>query len=422
MRLAAARRLTGVFRYRNYRLYAGANAVNLIGFWMQRVAIGWLTWELTGSTTWLGLMACAEFGPSLLLGPIAGTLADRFERLRLARRLLALLAMLATLLAGLALAALLNAPLLLLLVLLQGSLLACWQPVRLALVPSLVGREDLGPAVAINSVVFNGARFVGPGLAGVLLVHGHSGAVFALYALSVGVFWQALGRLRPADDAAPRAHPARLTAAVVEGWRYAAGHPGIGPCLLLLVVTCLCLRPVFELLPGFAAQVFERGAGGLAMLTAATGCGAVIGGLWLAQRGRIDGLSRVVIVAHLGLIGSLLVFVASSRFTVALAALGFAGLLLTVAGAGLQTLIQQAVDDAVRGRVLALYGMILRAGPSLGALAMGLAAERSGLPLPVLVGALLATIVWSTAWWRRRALAEVLEPAQALRGDRPSSG
>jgi len=394
----------------NYGIYTAGSSVSLIGTWMQRVAVGWLTWQLTESGAWLGAMAFADLFPTVIVGPLAGVAADRWDRLKI-MKISQFLAMLQSLLLfGFTVSGLMTVELLLALTLALGIVIAVNQPTRLALIPQLVPADDLPAAVAINSIIFNSARFVGPLVAGVIIVTLDPAAAFAGNAISFAFFLLALSRIRLAQERLSRAeHTSGLLGEVRAGIGYAARHPGIAPLLLLLIVVCLCTRPFVELLPGFAADVFAAGAGGLALLTATVGIGAVAGGLWLAQRGG-DDLTRIAVGSVLVLSLALLLFVATAQLWVAVVALGITGFCMVVGGVGTQTLLQLSVDGAMRGRVLSLYGLIFRGGPAVGALIMGGASEFVGLRWPLAVGALIAIFAWAWTWSRRAGVAAALEP------------
>lgn len=196
-----------------------------------------------------------------------------------------------------------------------------------------------------------------------------------------------------------------------EGVRYVFRHPGIGPILLLQAAGGLLLRPVVELLPGFTDRVFGGGAELLALLTSAIGIGAIVGGLWMAQRGGHAGLTRIVIASSALLCVSLAVFSATDALWLGLAAMLAVGFAMVAGGVGSQTLVQLAVTDAVRGRVMSLHGLLFRAGPALGALAYGAASEFVGLRPPLAVGAALAFVIRALIWARRARIAAILEPA-----------
>lgn len=395
----------------NYGIYASGNAISLVGTWMQRVAVGWLTWQLTESGAWLGAIAFADLFPTVLIGPLAGAAADRWDRLKALRAGQVLLMLQALLLFILTATGAITIWLLLALSLFLGVVAAFNQPARLALIPSLVPRDDLAAAVAINSIVFNSARFLGPAAAGVIIVTVGIAAAFAVNAASYLVFLAALSRIRLRAQETPADGPrAGLFAEVAAGLGYALRHPGIGPLLLLLLAVASCARPFVELLPGFAGAVFAAGAEGLAMMTSTVGLGAVSGGLWLAQRaGR--GLTTVTLTSPLVLAGALLVFVAGGSLWLALPALFVAGFAMVCGGVGTQTLLQLSVEGALRGRVMSLYGLIFRGGPALGALAMGALSELVGLRWPLAGGALLAALACGAVWLRRARLTAALEPA-----------
>ena len=407
-RLVGFRRIAAALGQSNYRAFVAGNAVSLIGTWLQRVAVGWLAWELTKSGTWLGLVAFADLFPTVVLSPLAGALADRFERLRIVV-LTQIIAMIqAVALAVLVYADAITIERLFALTVALGIANAINQPARLALIPSLVEREHLSSAVAINSIVFNSARFLGPAAAGFAIAHGGIAFAFFANAASFVVFLVALGfvRLGPAELNATRR---TILGDTVDGYAYAARHAGIGPMLLLLAATSLSSRAFVELLPGFADAVFARGAQGLAWLTAATGLGAMAGGLWMAQRASIKGLTGLIVANVLVMAAALLGFVATRNFGIALACLFVAGFSLVVNGIGAQTLVQHAAAPNMRGRVMATFGMIFRGGPAVGALIMGVLSSQVGLPLAVGGGALFCALSWIWARRHQARMAGALE-------------
>ncbi len=395
----------------NYGRYAAGNSISLVGTWMQRVAVGWLTWQLTESGAWLGIIAFADLFPTVLIAPLAGAAADRWDRLKTLKLGQAALSLQAAVLFVLTASGLITIWLLLGLSLFLGVVAAFNQPARLALVPSLVVRQDLPAAVAINSIIFNSARFVGAAAAGLIIVGVGTAAAFAVNALSYAIFLVVLSRIRLAPTAARQAHRGGLMAEIAEGLGYVARHPGIGPLLLLLLAVSFGARPFVELLPGFAGAVFEAGAAGLAAMTSTVGLGAISGGLWLAQRDGRGGLTKVALSSPLVLAAALIMFVAAGTMKLALPALFVAGFAMVSGGVGTQTLLQLSVGGTLRGRVLSLYGLIFRGGPALGALVMGGLSEIVGLRLPLAGGACLAALAWALVWTRRHRLAAALEPA-----------
>jgi predicted MFS family arabinose efflux permease len=359
-------------------------------------------------------VAFADLFPTIAIGPFGGALADRFDRLRLLRIAQTLIMAQAFLLFALTATGLITVELLIGLVLAGGVVIGINQPARLALAPSLVPRSDLATAVAINSIVFNLARFVGPALAGLVIVWWGVGMVFALNALSFLAFLFALARLRLEPLLLEGQGRGSMLGAIAEGLRYTGRHPGIGPLLLLHAILAVSARPFFELLPGFASDVFGRGASGLAMLGSAVGIGAVAAGLWLAQRNEDSRLTGVALGSSFLVTLSVLTFSLSTSFAAALVCMALAGFGMVVAGVGTQTLIQTSVDETMRGRVLSLFGLIFRGGPAVGALLMGAASELVGLQAPVAAGTIIGLGASVLIWRHRGAIAANL-------GERPQS-
>ena len=277
------------------------------------------------------------------------------------------------------------------------------------MVPSLVPTADIGGAVAINSVVFNLARFVGPILAGFAIVLGGISAAFAANALSYLWFLVALMRIRLEDDKMrPMKHRGFL-ADISEGIRYTVMHPGIGALLLLVVAVGVGGRPLNELLPGFADGLFHAGASGLSIMASSIGAGAIIGGLWIGQRPHSNGLTWIALGSALTAALAAVASIATHQLWAAVPALILYGFGMSTAGIAIQTAIQVATDITMRGRVMGLYGLIWRGSPALGALGAGIASAHFGLRLPVLFGAILVLAVWLWTYFSRARISAAME-------------
>jgi predicted MFS family arabinose efflux permease len=397
--------------HRNYRVYISGNAIQLTGTWLQRVSCGWLAWTLTHSGAWLGLMSLAEFLPVLFLGPLAGVMADSRDRVGIIRITQLCGCAQAIVLAILVSTDLITIHLLFALVLLLGINQGIAQPARLALIPTLVDREALPSALAINSIVFNGARFIGPAIAGILIARVGIAVAFAVNALTYIAFQISLANLRDVPKLPVRAAQNALRASL-EAFSYASQHPGIAPMLLLFAVTTIGTRGFVELFPGFADNVFHRGPQGLAMLTSTVGLGAIFGGTWMLFRSQISGLTTIVLANTLIMSLAIIAFTATDNFIMALPCVFIAGTAMVITGIGAQTLIQASTDRGMAGRVMALYGMIFRAGPALGAVVMGTASEHLGLRLPLAIGAVVSCACWALTLHRRRAIVASLEDTE----------
>ncbi len=377
---------------------------------MHRIAIAWLAWEMTRSAFWVGMVAFCDLAPAVLFSPIAGAIADRMDRVRLTMISQTAIGLQAAAVAALIAAGELTIGLLLVLEVASGIAASFAQPARQSLMPGLVPVADLPAAVACNSLCFNVARFIGPALAGpIIAVWGVVPAV-AFNALAYLFATCTMPLLRVTAEAR-RGHPPEgsVFADVAAGFRYAGGHPGIGPLLLFAAVASVLLRGVQEILPPFVERLFLRGPDGLAMLTASIGVGALASGLWVASRGRLTGAARLAVGAVAAQAVFTMGFIATGYFPLALACAALMGAAGSVHGISVQTLVQSAALPAMRGRVLSLWGMITRACPASGALALGAAGEVFGLRLPTLAAMLLALLV--VAWGMRRLprMAEVLE-------------
>jgi MFS family permease len=386
----------------SYRNYMAGNFISQIGLWTQRIAVQWITWELTHDPFWLGLIAFADFFPIVVMAPLAGAYADRLERLRGIRLFVFLSAILSTLIAGLVITGLMTEYILLVLVLLNGTVLAFNYPFRLAIIHQLVGRDALTSAISINSVGFNIARIGGPALAGALINFWGIGPAVIFTVFADIVFIVALYFVHPiGGDTRPKAKPAKdIPREIKEGFGYAMRHKGIAPLVVVLTVTTVFGRPLNELLAGFSDAVFGMGVSGLAWLTAMYGFGGLIGCIDLACYSGIDGLTRKMIRNVFILSVAVVGFVVTDNFLVALGAIALLGYAMAVIGVVEQSLMQASIADELRGRMMSLYSLLSRGCPGIGALLMGYLASFEGLRIPVGGGAILCFAVW--IWVRRR--------------------
>ncbi len=397
-------------RHTDYRNFVIGDGISLVGVWVQRVATGWLIWELTHSGLWLGIVAMSELFPSVLCAPLGGALADKYNRRLITVAAEVLLLAQALSLAILTWTGLIDIWWLLALTVLRGVLNAGSHPARQALVPSLVPAEDLSSAIAFNSMVFNIARFIGPAVAGVIIAQLGVASAFAYNAASFLLFIVVLARMQmPYTEQFTRKHQS-LYAQMAEGLRYIAGHAGIGPMLVLLTLTSVLVRPLSDLLPGYAGAVFQSGATGLAWLTSAMGLGSMAAAFGIAQRGKISGLTRLAVLNSCVMALATVAFAFTPNFWLALVLLAAASYGITMTGVGGQALIQSAVPGELRGRVVSIYGMIFRAAPATGALVIGALSEKFGWRWPMAMSALLCLVAWFWARSRQKLMAAAMEP------------
>lgn len=413
---AGLRRILGVLNNRNYAMWIAGNSLSLIGMWAQRIGIGWLTWELTHSAFWVGIIASADLAPGIIVTPFAGIIGDRRDRLTLVRQAQAASALISAALAYMVLADLTNIGLLAVLATVQGIAMAFKQPARMALTRALVPAKDLGTAIALNAVIFNLARFIGPLIGGALIVGSGAGAVF-VFALVGSLFFVVM-----AQFVRPNLGSVRQGAGAADGpplkgmaYGYAFCHPGIGPLLLLQFSSGMLIRGFIELLPGYSDTVLGRGAEGLAILSACIGIGAVISGVWLAQRDGVVGLTRHFFVSQA--MASVVVVMLAGVESLILAAVfvGLAGYMLAANSIAAQTLIQRCTPEDRLARVMAVLGVVMRVSPAFGALFMGLAADLVGYATPLVAGGSLSLVMVVLVRRREATVRGSLEAAETGR-------
>ncbi len=378
---------------RNYRFYALGHLAHVHGWWGNKLGIGWLTWELTGSAGWLGIVAFTGMIPVMFVAPFGGALADRYGHRRMAIIIGAVGGAVTATIAGMALTGTITVPVLLALAFCQGVTFGIEFPARQALIPQLVGRADISAAIAFNATTFQVGSFLGPVLAGVVISAYGAGASILIFAVTSGwmvaMMYLIRHRHAPSADRKQRG----MLSDIADGFAYLARSPAIRILLLISFTIGLLLRPYNDLLPGFAAEVFGRGAEGLATLTAAAGLGALVAALFLLVRARARGL--VVITATGVILASLafILFTTTTHFGLALVVLAVAAMLLLAGHVGAYSLVQNMVAPAMRGRVISISTAISVGGPALGALLMGWLAELIGLRPALAVTSALALVV-----------------------------
>lgn len=396
--------LLRAFKYRNYRLFFAGHGVSMIGTWIGQVTVGWLVYRLTGSALLLGVVTFAGQIPVFLLSPLAGVMADRWDRRRALLvtetiALLAALTMAIVILTGHATFAWV-----LLVQVVQGVAKAFNIPTRQALVVSLIeDKADLTNAIALNSSIVNGARLVGPSIAGVLIAAFGEGLCFLLDAISFVFVLVSLllMRLKPA----PRGPRRRVLQDLIEGVRYAANQPTIRTLLMLVAVINLAGVSHQSLLPIFAKDMLRGDSITLGLLMGATGLGALFGAVFLASRPSAEGLARVVAGATALFGVSLLVLGWSRNLPLSLAAMVGAGFGMMMTMAGSNTVVQTVVDDSKRGRAVSLFVMATLGTAPLGGLIAGKIAALAGAPMTVMIGGLVVLGI-STVFATRTGLLE----------------
>ena len=377
-------------RTRNYRLFISGQLVSLVGTWMQTVAQAWLIYRLTDSAALLGLIGFAGQIPVFVLAPLGGVIADRANRHRILIATQASMMVLALALAALTLSGVVQVWQIFTLATLLGLANAFDIPARQAFVAELVPRDDLVNAIGLNSSMVNGARAVGPAVAGLVVAAVGEGYCFLLNGLSYIAVLVAL--LRMHVDPPRRAAAISAWASVVEGFAFSWHTTPIRALLLLLGLVSLMGMPYSVLMPIFADRILQGGPDAYGILMSAAGVGALGGAATLTVRKSVGGLGRWVAVSSGGFGACLIAFSVSRSFWMSAALLVPAGFFMMMEMASSNTLIQSMVPDRLRGRVMAVYSMMFMGMAPLGALMAGALAEPLGAPLTVAIGGIICIV------------------------------
>ena len=393
-----------------YLTYWLGNSLTTTGRWMNRTAVGWLTWELTQSTSWLGLVAFADLMPMMVFVILSGAIADRVGMMRIVKLSQILSGIVAMIFAGLAFTDLITIEAIVVLSIFFGAAEALSQPARMAAIHAMVPREDLSSAIALGAASFNASRIVGPAIAGALIIWTSSAIVIAICGAIFFGFYFLLCTLKIPETASGKKLSLELFVDIGHGFQYVWRHPGIRFLIVLMTAVSLFIRPVVDLMSGISGQVFDAGPAGMSMLLGAIGAGALLASLWLARRGEMTGLTQMVTLSILGVGLGLMLAMAFGVLWIAVAFFMVLGAFMLTGNVGAQSLIQNAVDGQVRARVLSVFIVFAHGLPAIGALATGWIASQVGLQIAVGGGALIMVLVWLWARPRTGAMAALLEP------------
>lgn len=376
----------------SFVIYISGALVALHGLWIYRVALAWYAWQLTESEFWVGMVAFTQFAPAVVLGPLFGVFADRFERRRASMMINAGCMINIGILSALTFSGRVDIAMLTAFSLMQGILDGAHTPVRMTLVPSIVTREQLQSAIATNSILFNVSRFIGPALSGFVIAKWSVAHAFGISALSYLALVAAVALVRLRPDARRPQITGNVGSELLAGIRYVREHKRIRALLISIAVASIFGRGVLEMLPAFADEVFAGGPSALAILTSAIGIGSVATGLVLAAGTRWlqpRAIRNCVMIAG----GLIVVFSLVDTFWIAVVIAVVMGIILSLVGVGSQILIQTMVDDELRGRVTSLWGMIAFGGTAVGSLLIGSAASVYGLQESTVVAGLLCALL-----------------------------
>jgi MFS family permease len=386
---------------RNYRLFFFGQVVSLVGTWITTTATNWLIYRITGSALMLGTVGFAGQFPAFLFGPVAGIFVDRWDRHRLLIVTQTLSMLQSFALAALVLSGHVTIEWILVLSIFQGLVNSFDMPARQSFLLTMIEhKEDLSNAIALNSSMVNLARLIGPSVAGVVIAMAGEGLCFLIDGVSyIGVI-AGLLMMRITRRQAP-ARRGNAIGQFTEGLRYAFGFQPIRSIMLLLALVSLVGVPYSVLMPVFAATVFQGGPRTLGLLMASSGCGALLGALWLARRQSVIGLGRVIPIASAMFGAGLIAFSFTHVLWLAMPCLVVAGFGFVVQMASSNTVIQTIVDDEKRGRVMSFYMMAFLGTAPFGSLMAGWLSSRIGAAETLLLG---GTCCIAGALWFARTL------------------
>ena len=383
-----------VFSERNFRIYTVGSITSWTSFFIQLLAINWLTWEMTKSTKWLAVISFLDIAPNFIFVPIGSALADKIDRVRIVviTHILALLQALA--LAVLALTGQITIYSLATLVFLHGLIHSFSVPSLFGMLPRIISKENLSSAIAANAAYTHLSLFAGPVIAGLLIANFHISTAFFANALGYVLYLITIGFLRIPPQGAPPRMSKGILSDVLEGGRHILTHAGIGPMLLLVFIGNAVAFSLFNLLPAFAEIAFGRGIDGLSTLMASGGLGAGVGALWLAYHGLSERTTLLSLVGFLIVICAVALFVSTTTYLLGIALIFIFGAGNEIRSTGIVTLIQTSVDDEKRGRVMGAYFLIYRASNAFGMLVIGTAADYLGLFYPMMVMLIFCFAIW----------------------------
>ena len=396
----------------DFRLYFYGQAVSLIGTWVQQVAMSWITYRVTGSAFMLGLITFSGQIPILLLAPVGGVLADRLDRRKLLVAIQVLAMTVATCLGYLSYTASFSAWALVIASVVLGVSSAIEMPTRQSFILQTIhDRSHATNAIALNSLAFNGARVVGPAVAGAVLALVGETACFALNAVS---YLSAIYTLLAMRPRALDLH--RRKGSLRESIRYVAQFPPARWLLIMVSAASFCLAPLMTFMPVYAKDIFHGGPGILGMLMGASGLGAVIAGVYLANRTTVIGLGARIGAGCLVLGAALLAFSYNHLFLLALPILVVSGTSTILVVTASNILLQHLVPEHLRGRVMSLFTMSFFGMLPLSALLAGWLARIAGVQLVFVVAGIVAIAVGQAFRRQLPRLQQLARPVLADKG------
>ena len=406
-------------RHRNYRLFFSGQSISLIGTWMQRIALPWAVYRMTDSEVLLGVVGFAGSIPSFLLAPFAGVLIDRWSRYRVMLVTQVISMIQAGVLAWLSLSGGLEIWHIIVLSLVLGIINTFDMPARHSFVINMVnGKEDIGNAIALNSMMFNGARLIGPSVAGIILATAGEGACFLMNALSY-VFVIASLMMMRVTETREKKERVPMFREMKEGMDYVFGFAPIKHIILLLGLVSLMGASYQVLMPVYAKDILEGDSHTYGFLMGAAGAGALLGAIYLASRDTVLRLGRLIPSATALLSAGLIAISLSSSFFISMFLIFFTGLGMMAHTAASNTILQTIADEDKRGRVMSFYTMALMGTAPFGSLLAGWMAKVIGTPWTIFIGGAICLLGALVFFRRLPELKRLVSPVYVRMGILP---
>ena len=406
-------------RHRNYRLFFSGQSVSLIGTWMQRIALPWVVYRMTGSEVLLGVVGFAGTIPSFLLAPVAGVLIDRWSRYRVMVVTQAISMAQAGVLAWLSLSGMLEIWHIILLSVILGCINSFDMPARHAFVINMVNdKEDIGNAIALNSMMFNGARLIGPSVAGILLATAGEGVCFLVNAIS---YFFVIGSLLAMKDihTTERKKSTPILRELKEGLDYTFGFQPIKSIILLLGLVSLMGTSYSVLMPVFAKDILHGDSHTYGFLMGGAGAGALLGAVYLASKDTVLRLGRLIPAATALLAAGMIAMSLSSSFFLSMFLIFFIGLGMMTQTAASNTILQTIADEDKRGRVMSFYTMAIMGTAPFGSLMAGWMAKWIGTPWTIFIGGAVCLLGALVFYRRLPELKKIVRPVYVRMGILP---
>ncbi len=401
------------FASRNFRIYLYGNIFSVLGVWVQRLALGWHAWELSESALVVGLVAAAQFMPTIFFTPFFGVIVDRISARIGAIVMHVIMTLIAAVLSVLTFANAITIEWLIVLAVAYGVANSAYAPIRLALIPDLVSKKQFPSAAAITAGVFNLSRFVGPGVGGAIVAIYGLEYAYAVNAITYVPVVFALSYIHIDDHKPEHVGPTDYLGQLMEGVRYTLDHTLILQLMLLTGVSNFFGRGLLELMPAFAALIFAGGSGVLAALMSAIGLGAIAASLLLSLRMLQTRLRTVAFFAAAGVGLSVGLFGTVDTLSAGIVVAALLGMFSSLVSIGSQTEIQLQVENRLRGRVMSLWSLVIMGAPALGSVLGGSLAGSYGATSTAFayaVGCLVLILLLVLRGLSRRAAREGTPP------------